>query len=190
MVEQDLLKKVRDKDLDAISKLYLESKSSFVKYIKKYAGVKTDEAEEIYQESFYILFLKIKEGGSNLMIPDMAKYLFGIGRNIVSNQYKQQKRIIRDISDGENLSIDTFKDLRDYLENDTKQEIIRKVVLLLTEPCKTILNKFYWEKLSYSEILPLIPNFSNIDSLKAQKHKCMSRVTKTTKEMFKIAELD
>ena len=190
MGEQDILRQIREKDEDAISKLYLDVKSSFVKYIKKYSGLKADEAEEIYQEAFYIMYSKIREGGLSMMIPDLPKYLFGIGRNLVSNAYKLHQKMVGDIYDGANLPIDSFNEVREQFENDSKQDIVRKAVQLLTEPCKSILSKFYWDELSYSEILTLVPNFSNTDALKAQKYKCMQRVSKTIKEMFRIADLD
>lgn len=190
MSSSNIVKQIISKDHDTISRLYLDVRMPFVKFIKKYAGIDTNEALELYQEAFYIMYCKLKDGGLPLLIPDLTKYIYGIGKNLIQNDYKRQQNTTREAFNEIDTAVNPFEEFSAALENNTKQEIVRKAVQALTDPCKSILYMFYWEKLHYDEMLGVIPHFTSINSLKSQKNKCMHYLSEAIIRSFKIASLD
>jgi RNA polymerase sigma factor (sigma-70 family) len=59
----------------------------------------------------------------------------------------------------------------DY-EKDRQETIVRQVVKLLTEPCKTILDLFYFKELSLKEMIGQVDGYSSVDALKTKSYKC------------------
>ena len=59
----------------------------------------------------------------------------------------------------------------DY-EKDRKETIVRQVVKLLAEPCKTILDLFYYKELSLKEMIGKVNGYTSVDALKTKSYKC------------------
>jgi RNA polymerase sigma factor (sigma-70 family) len=153
----------------------------------KYASFDKEMAEDYYQEAFYIMYCKVKDGKLSKLTSKISTLLIGIGKNLILNDARR-KDMVSD-KDDETILDDEFERKENELESQTKQEIVRNVVRLLTEPCKTILELFYWSRLRYSEMLKKIKTFKNTNSLKAQKRKCMKRLEEKLKSAFKAADL-
>jgi RNA polymerase sigma factor (sigma-70 family) len=60
----------------------------------------------------------------------------------------------------------------DY-EKDRKETIVRQVVKLLTEPCKTILEMRYYKKMSFEDMLGKVVGFSSINTLRNKRQRCI-----------------
>jgi len=71
----------------------------------------------------------------------------------------------------------------DFVEDDAeelkarieREDLVERVVADMKPPCSNLLKAFYWDKLSGAEIAKK-QNFSNADSVKAQKYKCMKKL--------------
>lgn len=50
--------------------------------------------------------------------------------------------------------------------------------------CKRVLTLFYYFEKSYDEILPLMPNFSNKESLKSRKNNCLKQLREYTNDIY------
>ena len=72
----------------------------------------------------------------------------------------------------------------EYLDECSEREsIIRQAVNAMTEPCNSILTLYYWDDKSMKEIADL-KDYSNADSAKSQKNKCMSKLKAYVKTLI------
>lgn len=162
-----------------IEELYKLYREPFVKWMVGKYAVSEADAVEIFQEAvirFYenALADKIKEGAS------IKTYLFAIGRNVWRYQHRQQKKIADvDILNTE-LSEYTAEDfLPDEPTED--QEMVRSVMQQLGEPCKTILELYYYHDWALMDIAMQM-GYKHTDVVKTQKGRCVRRLKKLIEE--------
>ena len=67
---------------------------------------------------------------------------------------------------------DDAEELKERIE---REDFVERMVGEMKPPCSDLLKAFYWDKLSGTEIAEK-QNFSNADSVKAQKYKCMKKL--------------
>jgi len=179
--------KFKKKDQKIISSVYKDLRSSFLKYIKRYASIQMDEALEYYQDAFSIMYENITDGKE--LTGNVESYLIGIGKNLVNDNYKRKKKLVRDFLDNDLHSATFMNEIEDQFNKTTKDELIRLAIEALNEPCNKILTLFYWSKIKYEEMLTIMTNFKDVSSIKSQKYKCMQRLELKLKGLFQQANL-
>jgi len=108
-------------------------------------------------------------------------------QNVVSADIVEGEHIIRHVNFASELA-DEFNDDEDItagthkvnplatgtydFEKDRKETIVRQVVKLLTEPCKTILDLFYFKELSLKDMIGKVNGYTSVDALKTKSYKC------------------
>jgi DNA-directed RNA polymerase specialized sigma24 family protein len=179
-----IVERILAKDEKFIGEIYLENKSIFIGYFKNHYNTPEDHLHELYQEAMYIMFRKVKAGG--LITSKLSVFLIGIGKNLIKESFRNgEKRGKLIIEDHSNEAEDS--DINEI--GDQKIDLVIKHVGKLTEPCKSILEYFYWKKLKLPEILKRMKTFKNVDSLKAYKYNCMQRLKTRLSDAFTQAGL-
>lgn len=89
-------------------------------------------------------------------------------------------------ADAEQLS--DITDTDDSAEWEVKQNIARQVVKEMGDPCKTVLNLYYWQRKSMREIAILM-NYQNEQVAKNRKSKCMKTLKELLREQFRKNDL-
>lgn len=143
-----------------------------VKHIIMRSGGSKEEANDIFQEGIITAFENIRSEKYSLR--DNTKfttYLIQVCKYKwydISNSARKSK----------NINLDTdFQDDEDIVKDIIRQEQYKKLHKLiddLGERCKEILNRFYWEKESMTEIgeaLNMLPK-----SVKNGKYRCMKEL--------------
>jgi len=189
MDEHNIIERVQNSDQKYIAWLYKENKKKFISYVYDKFKYFREDATDFYQEAFTTACLQIKNGSLTELKCKLTTYLCSIGHKLMCNELRRIKKFTKldqmpSISD-----IPEYDKMEIQKENKDKVQIVEEQVGLLSEPCKSILSMRYFKKMHYEEILPLLKSFSNIDSLKAQKYKCMQYLKKIIIEKFRTAEL-
>lgn len=136
----------------------------------------TDEdAKDVYQESIIILYNKVKVGDFELT-SKLKTYIYSVCRRIWLKKLGQRN----------NKAVE-LKDVHDFLlvENDVELHKMRDLqfskmeesMLMLGEPCKTIIQDFYMQNKSMQEICEKF-GYTNAETAKTQKYKCLQRLKK------------
>ena len=76
----------------------------------------------------------------------------------------------------------------DY-EKDRQETIVRQVVKQLTEPCKTILDLFYFKELSLKEMIGKVSGYTTVDALKTKSYKCKKSLESDLKLKLSISNI-
>ena len=71
-------------------------------------------------------------------------------------------------------------------EKDRQETIVRQVVKLLTEPCKTILDLFYYKELSLKEMIGKVSGYNSVDALKTKSYKCKKSLESELRERLSL----
>lgn len=178
---------------------YLHCKNYFNKKWKNVFFAPDSEKDDIFHEAFRTLWkniddqvISIKEGqvvGRNGM-PLQCKlttYLMSIARlkNLEISRGKpiltfEEEDILIQASDTQ-----AYQEILYGNDNDSRWRILADCISQLKEICMKILTLFYIDHKKLDEMLPLLPSFSNKDSLKSKKHSCLENLRKQVEEIYK-----
>ena len=159
----------------AISEIYSEYRSSFIGWVKKNSNCDENTALDIYQVSLVILYENVINKKLS-QLDNVKSYLFTIGKNKLMEHYRSVKK-------NQHHEIDENILLNKAIEeetNDENQDAISKIYSSLSQlgdPCKTLLENYYFKKMSLDEIASDM-NYKNRDTVKTKKFKCIQRLRK------------
>lgn len=136
--------------------------------VEKNSGT-ADDASDLFQEVLIIIYEKVLDNRLQLTC-SLKTYIYSIARNKWLNKLKAQKRY---------TSFNNFESFISIEEETESAPTINLDNLLneIGEACRKLLILFYYKKRSMQEICKEL-NYSNADSVKNQKYKCMQRLKK------------
>ena len=135
-----------------------------------------NEAKDVYQEAIIIFYNKIKNTEFKLE-SKLKTYIYSICRRLWLNQLKEKNRLGAEISDIEEFTQFEKKEEQTFIEDEKRFDAMSISLEKLGEPCKTILEDFYFRNNSITELTQKM-GYNNSDTAKNQKYKCLQRLKK------------
>ena len=181
--DKQIIAAIKHGDQQVFNNLYTRCRNPFYGYIRKNFHKSNDYVADLYQDSCLALWKNIQ---NDRLTPEkltctLVTYLNCIGRYTLITRDRRIKELLSDKIRSSFNSIDDEEALRNEIERD---EVIQDTVNKMGEPCSSLLDKFYWEKLSGEEIAEQM-NYKNSDTVKTQKYKCMQKLKVSLTEVFK-----
>jgi len=171
---------IRSGNKQALENIYTLYRRGFIEWTTKSYGISTDQALDIYQQTILVFYENIQSGKLSGVQSSIRTYLFAIGKNKVHELYRYQGRIRNSdhpLPDYEETTVD------DPEGNERLLELSKACLSKLGDPCKRILESYYYHRKSMQEIAAEL-GYKNEQTAKNQKYKCMLRL----REMFKQEE--
>ncbi len=147
----DLLGQIRQGDRKFLQGLYDKYRDEFVLWASKNYRCDDDMAAEVYQQTFITLFYNVKNQKLTQLNSSLKTYLFAIGKNLLRDQFKilqRRQQILQvavDTSEMDNSIIERY-------EQSNMKCVVRELLLKIGEPCKTVLELFYFQNYSMDSI--------------------------------------
>ena len=158
-----------------IAEFYRETRDRFFSYFKIHYGKSTDYLTDLFQDSCVILWQNIRDGKlrEDNLSSSLATYLLSVGKYTMMAKDRKFKEIVDDTAI---MRLKFVEDDAEELKNRIEREnAIDRIVQSMPSPCAELLQAFYWDKLSGQQIADKL-GYSNADSVKTQKHKCMRKL--------------
>ena len=176
MNDQTTLDKVRKGDEDIIKELYREHREQFLKWVQFQYNLDSDSAADIFQWSIVIFYENIASGKLTTLTSSVKTYLYSIGKNKAMESIRMGKRMQKtEIKD--DLLAFTMEEEEDDEEFKALVRVMYDALQKIGDPCKMLLEKFYFEGLKLDELLGIM-KYANKDTLKTKKYKCIQRLKK------------
>lgn len=182
--EVELLAKVSSGDNAAVSRLYRLHYPAVAHYIVSNQG-DDDEAAEIYQQSFIILFEKLQEPGFQLQ-SSAGTFLYAVAKNLWLAKLKERRRFKVNSDELELEAGNDELDFQKILARERDLDNLELSVELMGEPCKSLLRAFYHEAKSMEQIAEMM-GYTNADNAKNQKYKCLLRLRRIFEKRVEIS---
>ncbi|GAB4474283.1 MAG: hypothetical protein OHK0057_20760 [Thermoflexibacter sp.] len=172
LTEEEFIEGIRKDNRQIMNRLYKIHFPMVLHFVNTNNGTE-DEAKDIYQEAFIILY-------ENLQNPDfqlnckIKTYIYSVCRRLwLKNLYKKNKFLgkIEDFEDF--ILIEEDEQVNTEIQFSQMEEALTK----LGEPCRSILEDYYIQKLSMNQIAEKM-GYTNADNAKTQKYKCLNRLKK------------
>ena len=152
----------------------------------KFSSISDDDIEDIYQESLSALYLNIESGKLSELTCPFSTYFLQICNNQALKFVRKLKNMPdmlreKQITNPNIIRDDKVDDLYGFCM-DTEEEnrkirmelLVNNIIASMTDTCKNILHGYYWNDFSTSTIADIF-GFSDANSVKAQKYKCVKK---------------
>jgi len=134
-----------------------------------------EDAKDVFQDALVILMDKFTWNKLDLVECRLGTYVYSISRNLWFEQLRKQKKenAFADLKryDTVDISVDYYEEEPDMFE------LVSKAIDLLGDPCKQLLELFYFENHSWESIASIM-SYSSAASARNQKYKCLERIKK------------
>lgn len=172
--ENELLKRLAKNDKQAAETIYKDNYNMVQALIINNNG-SADEARDIFQEAMIVLYEKARSGTFELNCL-LKTYLYSVSRRLWLKRLQQIQKFAGKV---ENLAetIPVEEEIEVHEKRSTQFQAMEKSMMSLGEPCKSLLEAYYLQKRSMTEIAGSF-GYTNADNAKNQKYKCLNRLKK------------
>lgn len=182
--EKELLNGIAGNDSRAIERVYKENFGLIQNFILRNNG-SFDDARDIFQEAMLVLYEKSRQSHFSLTC-QLKTYIFSISRRLWLKRLQQSNRfgIL-----AENLEdvVPVEEEIEEKEKLDSDFGMMDGAMKSLGEPCKSLLEAYYFEKKNMVEIAEVF-GYTNADNAKNQKYKCLMRLKKIFFAQYKHGE--
>ena len=176
MVEDSLILRLKRGEQEALGEVYSEFREGFLHWITNTHQCNKDEAVEIFQHSILTFYENVVEGSfEELKSAGIKTYLYSIGKNKLLGDHRKSLRI----SSTDSIDMDEHVEFVTNIEHIKKQklETIKNAIQELGDPCRKLLELYYFNNLSSEEIAEVM-DYKNGNTVKNLKYKCIQRIKK------------
>jgi RNA polymerase sigma factor (sigma-70 family) len=177
-IDNNIIKNIRDGDYKEVVTFYDRYKKDFVRWAIRKFPVTKDDALDIFQDAMIALLKNIRKGKIEKFDYSVKSYFYAIGRNLLLNKVKFEKRYDNEIDDSTAEKI--AQQVVVFPENaEHNTQLIDQLLYKLGEPCYTILKLFYYHNYSLESVAREI-GAKRANVARTQKARCI----KSLKDMF------
>lgn len=170
-------------------------------YCKGWAS--DSECEDMVQEAMMTMYKNVQDGKLTDLTCELSTYVIGILKKIALKAQQEKSKISTvmgttgqaqdDVLDPVDMAtaqhaITLWQDADQEEVNERLRNEMRSFVENMPDPCKTILQLYYWEGKSMKTIAEEM-QYNNGDVAKAQKSRCMTKVKEGMSEIRKKMRL-
>lgn len=137
-----------------------------------------EDAGEIYQRSFTVLYMNTKKGKLDSIEASVETYLYGIAKFVV-REWQREEQAFSENSSQELVSEKEIVDFHEIFESakvdDSMVRQMQKGLSELGETCQQILKLFYWKNYSM-EAIAREAGYKNESVAKKKKYSCLQKL--------------
>jgi len=175
MTDQLIIETLKKGQYDKVLNKLYESYPTVRSFISKNGGNEED-VKDVFQDALTIFFQKASNQDF-VLSSKISTYLFSVSKYIWKDRLKQKNKFIYKEEWAESVLFEEeIEDLRDEVS------LMNRIFEQLGEGCQKLLNAFYILKLTMAEISKEF-SYSNSESAKNQKYKCLERAKSFAKEL-------
>jgi RNA polymerase sigma factor (sigma-70 family) len=177
MFDDKSIQEIRNGNEQLLTGVYRTYRDEFIRWANRHYQCQEEIAKDIYQVSIVIFYENIMSGKLTELKSSVKTYLFAIGKNKILEQHVAQKK-------QEKVQENFIYEPIEHIPAEDREEIflgLEKALSELGEPCRTLLELYYYKNYSIDQIAGAL-GYKGNDSAKTQKYKCLNRLKKILAE--------
>ena len=174
LIDNDLLKGLAEGDRKSIELIYKSHFNMIQTLVINNSG-STDDARDLFQEALVVLYEKVRMGSFELNC-QLKTYLYSVCKRLWLKRLQQSSRYVATDTEVES-TVSVEEDMAVHEKRDADYELMNKAIGSLGEPCKSLLEAYYINKMNMQDIASQF-GYTNADNAKNQKYKCLMRLKK------------
>ncbi|MEM7106735.1 MAG: sigma-70 family RNA polymerase sigma factor [Bacteroidota bacterium] len=165
---------------ECVVKLYDHYRSEFIHWCVAHYNTDEAGAADLFQDTIIIFYQNIRNSVLTELSSSLKTYLFAIGKNLALKKLRKETRMV--VND-EVLELNAASINFDVFEESDKKRVVAKLMDELGEPCRSILNLFYFHRFTMDAIADRL-GYKNENVVKSQKLRCFHTLRKLALEQF------
>lgn len=178
--EKFLLQGLAKNDKKAVETIYRENFNVIQALILHNNGT-SEDAKDIFQEAIIVLYEKVISGNFELNC-QIRTFVYSVSRRLWLKRLMHMNRFT--ISDGQEDVVSVDEETEEHERRNSEFQMMEKAMSGLGEPCRSLLEAFYLQKRSMTEIASGF-GYTNAENAKNQKYKCLVRLKKLFFSQYK-----
>jgi RNA polymerase sigma factor (sigma-70 family) len=179
MGPDSVLDEIRKGDRKSLQQLYEQYRKAFEQWAMGHYKISEDESAEVYQKAFIAFYYNVKEGKLSQLNSSVKTYLFAIGKNILRQHFKATSRSMEPLD--HNLETPDHS-ITDRYEQQHKKDIVKRLLAQIGEPCKTVLELYYFHDYSMDSIAETM-NYKTEQIAAKRKFICLKQLKTMIQEV-------
>ena len=173
-------------DNNELNRFISDEQGKVLSYLRKTFSVSDDDLNDIYQESSTALFLNIRDGKLSNLTSSLSTYFLRVCINQTLKFIGKRQKVVPLFNDSTITNKDAFRpdkidELYQLCTEDEEAEkvtclekIVQSIIESMPDTCKNVFQGYYWDNLTTTTIADMY-GFSNANSVKTQKYKCLQK---------------
>ena len=169
-----------------LNRFISDEQGKVLAYLRKTFSVSDDDLNDIYQESSTALFLNIRDGKLSNLTSSLSTYFLRVCINQTLKFIGKKQKVVPLFNDNTLTNKDVFRpdkidELYQLCTEDEEAEkvtclekIVQSIIESMPDTCKNVFQGYYWDNLTTTTIADMY-GFSNANSVKTQKYKCLQK---------------
>ncbi|MFK7905700.1 MAG: RNA polymerase sigma factor [Chitinophagales bacterium] len=181
-----LLRQIKLGNRAVLNQLYQTYREEFIHWTRWKFNCKEADSIDVFQETMIAFYENVVNDKIVEFQSSVKTYLFAIGRNILLKRFRDEKGQTEELEVLTNVA-DTLQ-IEDSINLNERQKAITELLDKLGEPCKTLLQLFYYQKFSTESIAKTM-QYKNESVVKNQKVRCIKRLRRIATHLYEQDEL-
>lgn len=173
MLTNTVIQRVKSGDPNTIRDLYLSLRNPFLQWLKNNYTCSEEDAKDIFQLSMVIFYDNAMQGKLDKMEVAIKTYLIGIGKNKMRELQREKNKTLDLKNALKQLVIGEVETDQEAYEQEV--EIVRQALTDMGNPCKSLLEHYYYFQFSMQEIAQKL-GYKSANTVKNSKYQCMLRL--------------
>ena len=169
---------IREGKRELMEEFYVETKEEFLGWGQSFSSLPGEELIDIYQDAQLIFYERIVSGKLRELRSQPKTFLIGIAKNLILSKHRMS---IREQDARASIAKEEFDPAPVDQGLEDLSRLAMKLLNEMAEPCKTILNLFYYNSQQLATIAEQL-NYKNTDVVKSQKSRCLKSLKDKMKE--------
>lgn len=178
--ELELFNQLKAGNESSITEVYDLYREEFIRWCNIHYSTDDAGAADLFQDTVIAFYYNIRRGVLNELSSSLKTYLFAIGKNLALKKLKKESRMI--VND-EVLELNAAFSNTDIFEESDKKKIVAELMNELGEPCKSILQLFYFDRFTMDSIASRL-GYKNENVAKTQKLRCFNSLKELALNKF------
>ncbi len=177
-----ILDSIKNGEKAQLEALYKAHKQEFINWVSGKYGCTNEDAKDAFQFAIITLFENLRSNRITELKSSVKTYLFAVGKHKILEQQKSAVRFTHKIKN-------ELTDIGEIVQwdNDLYEQsllVIERCLNQLGEPCRSLLQLYYYHGLSMEEITGKM-QYKNRFTSKNLKYKCINRLRRLVNEEIK-----
>lgn len=176
--ESEWVSKLKSNENQTLKEIYTKYRVSFTDQLKRKYLIQDEEAKEIFQLCMIVFYDNVMTNKLTSLQVNLKSYLMGIAHNKIYELYRAEQKTKKSKLAFSSMldSIVSKENEVDELKDSRLKQII-DAIQHIGDPCRSILQMFYYQNKSIREITSHF-NYKNENTTKSLKYKCIQRIKK------------
>lgn len=169
-----------------LNRFISDEQGKVLAYLRKTFSVSDDDLNDIYQESSTALYMNIRDGKLSNLTSSLSTYFLRVCINQTLKFIGKRQKVVPLFNDSTITNKDAFRpdkidELYQLCTEDEEAEkvtclekIVQSIIESMPDTCKNVFQGYYWDNLTTTTIADMY-GFSNANSVKTQKYKCLQK---------------